>query len=76
MNHSYPAGTYRVETDEEQLENLSFVAYRRVATRIHLTKPGIVEVLSVDPGHLAEALDRDKSYGMDPLMGEPAGSKE
>jgi hypothetical protein len=31
-----PAGTYTIETVEEPLENLSFIAYRRVSTTIVL----------------------------------------
>ena len=31
-----PAGTYHVVTEEEQIPDLSFVAFRRVATLLHL----------------------------------------
>ena len=31
-----PAGTYAVDIDEELIEGLSFLAYRRVATTIYL----------------------------------------
>ena len=31
-----PAGTYTVEIDEDLIEGLSFLAYRRVATTIYL----------------------------------------
>ena len=31
-----PAGTYTVDIDEELIEGLSFLAYRRVATTIYL----------------------------------------
>jgi hypothetical protein len=30
------AGTYRVTTDEEEIEGLSFSAYRRTATLLHI----------------------------------------
>jgi hypothetical protein len=36
-----PAGTYAVDIDEELMEGLSFLAYRRVATTIYLPlRPG------------------------------------
>lgn len=55
-----PAGTYDVETDEELLEGLSFHAYRRVLTLIHLSGPrGLSRVLTVDPNELDAALKRD-----------------
>ena len=59
METPYPPGTYRIETDEEQLETLSFLAYRRVATRIHLTKPGLIEVLNINAKNLELALAED-----------------
>jgi hypothetical protein len=57
-----PAGDYEVVTDEELIEGLSFPVYRRVApmmlvpTQSHL---GAVEMLTIDPRSLAEAIDRD-----------------
>lgn len=36
MDESQPPGDYRVDMDEELLEGLSFLAYRRVAALIHL----------------------------------------
>lgn len=57
-----PPGTYDVETDEELLEGLSFHAYRRVLTLIHLHGPrGLSRVLTVDPNDLDAALKRDKA---------------
>ena len=55
-----PAGDYRVVTDEETLEGLSFIAYRRVMTAIFLPAPGGgSEMLIVDPDDLADAQARD-----------------
>jgi hypothetical protein len=60
-----PAGTYRLTTDEEQLPGLSFIAFRRMTTMLHLpAKPlpgGKREIVSVDPAELAEALGADAS---------------
>ena len=57
------AGSYRVVTDEESIEELSFPVYRRVATMIFV--PGesphasSVEMVAIDPRDLQEARDRD-----------------
>jgi hypothetical protein len=54
-----PAGTYTVEIDEELIEGLSFLAYRRVATTIYLPlRPGghgSVQAVKVDPRELTAA---------------------
>jgi hypothetical protein len=51
-----PAGTYTVEVDEELIEGLSFLAYRRVATTIYLPLgpggAGSVQAVRVDPSEL------------------------
>lgn len=36
MEESQPPGDYRVDVDEELLEGLSFLAYRRTAALLHL----------------------------------------
>jgi hypothetical protein len=58
-----PAGDYRVLTDEELIEGLSFAAYRRVSTMMIV--PGqshrfsSVELVTVDPFDLQAAQERD-----------------
>ena len=58
-------GTYMVQTDEELLEGLSFLAYRRVATVIFVPLrhggPDSLQAITVDPRELAAALERDGS---------------
>lgn len=61
MVKAFPPGTYLVETDEESLDNISSLAYRRVATRIHWSKPGLIEVFTIDPKGLQDALARDSA---------------
>ncbi len=60
-----PAGTYRLVTDEELISELSFVAFRRTSTMLHLPatpSPGCRrDVVRVDPVELAEALKADAS---------------
>lgn len=63
MDEARPAGSYLLETDEELLQELSFPAYRRVATRLLLpATPGssiLGEVIDVDPRDLDAAQERD-----------------
>lgn len=60
-----PAGAYRVETDEELLQGISFHAYRRVQTLIHLHSksgnPRLTRTLTIDPKELDAALNRDQA---------------
>lgn len=54
-----PTGTYAVDIDEELIEGLSFLAYRRVATTIYLPlqpgNQGSVQAIRVDPQELTAA---------------------
>ena len=63
MDETQPAGTYTVETDEELIEGLSFYAFRRIQTLIHLHvkagRPGIMQPVNIDPKGLEDALSRD-----------------
>jgi hypothetical protein len=57
-----PAGDYRVVTDEELIEGISFPAYRRVSTMIFVPAAHAasrVEMVTIDPLDLRGALDRD-----------------
>jgi hypothetical protein len=59
-----PAGSYYVETDEELIEGISFLAYRRILTLLHLPaksgNSGLTRTLTIDPNELEEALKRDQ----------------
>jgi len=63
MEEMQPAGAYEVETDEELIEGLSFIVWRRRRSLIHL--PGttgsakLMQVMEVDPKELDAALRRD-----------------
>lgn len=60
IDKQLPAGTYDIETDEKLLENVSFLAYQRVSTAIHLPqKGGYSTTLTIDPRELDAALKRD-----------------
>ena len=58
-------GPYTVQTDEELIDGLSFLAYRRVATVIFLPLrhggPGSLQAIPVDPRELTDALEGDGS---------------
>lgn len=60
LDGEQPAGTYLVEVDEELIEGLSFISYRRVATTLYLPTAsggaGSVQAVTVDPRELAAAL--------------------
>jgi hypothetical protein len=62
-----PAGTYAVDIDEEVIEGLSFLAYRRVATTIYLPLrhggASSMQAVRVDPQELATALDQPTNLG-------------
>jgi hypothetical protein len=69
LGRDYPAGSYRVDVDEEQLE-VSFEAFRRVATTIMLASGATTEAWPVDPLDLTAALDADAAR----KLGLPAGA--
>ena len=60
-----PAGDYRVVTDEELIEGLSFPVYRRTSTMMFVPSQSHpaseVEMITIDPLELAAAQDRDAS---------------
>ena len=58
-----PSGTYRVVTEEEEIPGLSFVAFRRTATLLHLpalSASGPHQVVSVGPKQWAAILEGDR----------------
>lgn len=65
VDRELPAGNYRVVTDEELIEGLSFPVYRRVSTLIFV--PGqnasSVEMVAIDPQELRAAQERDEGHG-------------
>ena len=62
-----PPADYRVATDEELIDGLSFAAYRRVSTVIFVPAESgsAVEMVAVDPLDLQTAQDQDAgSFGV------------
>ena len=58
-----PSGTYTVDTEEEVIDGLSFLASRRVATLIHLpstsSRVGVTQLVTINPSELEAALRND-----------------
>lgn len=61
-----PAGTYLVDTDEETIDGLSFIAWRRLATMIHITRNGTTQVFRIDPVELDAILMRESGMTIGP----------
>lgn len=65
LTEALPAGEYVVETDEEVILGLSFLAYRRLRTTIivpsRIGASVARQMIEIDPDSLAAALARDGS---------------
>jgi len=63
LDGEQPAGTYRLVIDEEEIPDVSFLAYLRTATVLHVpsisTVSGPHQVFVVDPAELTKALEAD-----------------
>jgi hypothetical protein len=61
VDRELPAGDYRIVTDEEMIEGVSFPVFRRVATMMMVPARtrGSIEMLVVDPLELEAAQARD-----------------
>lgn len=63
LDREQPAGRYRVVIDEEDIPNISFLAYRRTATMLHtpaVDVQGTSHVFVVNYDELMEALAADE----------------
>ena len=78
IGRTLPAGDYRVVTDEELIEGLSFPVYRRVATMIFVPaqshQVSSVEMIAIDPLYLQTAQDRDRATLQATVAGEAASN--
>ena len=70
MDESLEPGTYTVETVEEPIDSLSFVAYRRVCTTIVLPSRehggACRQLVTIDPHALAAAKKKDAELANQP----------
>ena len=62
-----PPANYRVVTDEDLIEGLSFPAYRRASTVIFVPAESgcAVEMVTIDPSDLQAAIDQDARARID-----------
>lgn len=67
LDEVFPPGAYSVETDEERVEGVAFVAYRRVSVVFHLPSrtgnPVLARAITMHPRELDTALLRDIEPG-------------
>lgn len=63
VGDTLPAGSYRIETEEQEIPGLSFVAFRRTATLLHVPAISMPSsqhrLIRIDPGELEAALEAD-----------------
>jgi hypothetical protein len=66
IDRTLPAGDYRVVTDEEMIDGVSFPVYRRVSTMIFVPADAgtssTVEMVTIDPQDLKAAQQRDQNH--------------
>lgn len=64
LEMTQPAGTYRLVIEEEQILGLSFLAWRRTATLLHLpalsVRGGKRQVVAIDPVEWAALVEADE----------------
>lgn len=64
MDGPQPAGTYRLSVEQEEILGLSFLAFRRRASVLHLPAITVVSTsrqeVPIDAAELASALEADK----------------
>lgn len=74
------AGDYRVVTDEELIEELSFPVYRRMATMIFVPadsrNASSLEMVTIDPRDLQEAQDRDAATEPESTQTQPGMTRQ
>lgn len=69
-----PAGEYVIDQDEELIEGISWPAYRRIATFIHLpaihlgVRPN--QIMQIDPADLEAALRKDREVSTGNITSE------
>ena len=65
MDTAAPAGSYKIDREEERLDTLTAEAWRQTALILQIATAGITEHLTVDPQELRNALSRDRDGATD-----------
>ena len=64
LETTQPAGTYRLVIEEQEIPDLSFVAFRRTATLLHLPALSVTggqhQVVAIDPVEWAALVEADE----------------
>jgi hypothetical protein len=71
VDHVLPPAEYRVVTEEELLQGLSFTAFHRVSTVMFVPAESgsALEMVTIDPAALEAALDQDAAmHGVHPVQ--------
>jgi hypothetical protein len=59
MDAAAPAGSYKVDLEEERLDTLTVEAWRQTAVILQVATAGVTEHVTVDPQELRDALLHD-----------------
>lgn len=63
-----PSGDYAIDEDSEEIQGVSWLAFRRIATFIHLpsltTRSTPQQMVLIDPADLEAALERDRVHAL------------
>ena len=65
MDATAPAGSYKVELEEERLDTPTVEVWRQTALIMQITTAGITEHITVDPQELRDVLSRDGGDAID-----------
>jgi len=68
MDAVAPAGSYKVDLEEERLDTLTIEAWRQTAVILQIATAGVTEYVTVDPQELRDAIVRDRSDAVDPTQ--------
>jgi hypothetical protein len=61
-----PAGSYKMDVEEEKLDTLTADVWRQTAMVLQVTTAGVTEYIAVDPQEVRAALERDADDTVDP----------
>jgi len=65
MDTTAPAGSYKVDPEEERLDALTVECWQQTAVILQITTVGITEHITVDPQELRNTLSRDGDDAID-----------
>jgi len=66
MDAAAPAGSYKVDLEEERLDTLTVEAWRQTTIVLQVTTSGVTEHITLHPQDLRDALLRDGNDTIDP----------